>query len=314
MTSRLAVMAHFDPDGAIAPHALRHIEALRAIADHVVVVSTANLTKSARELLSRHATLIERPNYGYDFLSYRVGLAEGGEIGLFDEVVLCNDTFVGPLRPYPQIFAEMDARPVDFWGLTQNRRIAPHVQSFFVVFRPWVVASKAFTRFWADMIPLSDRKQVIHRYEVGMSARLLEVGFVAGSYFDESAEDEKLARRRMQWWAVHRPPGLTRRALRDGTIQRRAAESWNPTIALADQALPDGRLPFVKMDTLRYDPYNLGADSFLRRCEQTFPQQFAGVREFLDRTSSRYVRRAGEELLDTPLTFRPLSLAVRYAR
>ena len=51
------------------------------------------------------------------------------------------------------MFEAMADRPVDFWGLTSSRRMHPHVQSFFVAFRPWLVESQAFARFWHDMSP-----------------------------------------------------------------------------------------------------------------------------------------------------------------
>lgn len=313
MAGRLVVMAHFDYEGEVAPHARRHIEAWNGMADRLIVVSTASLTEESRAWLSDRVELIERHNYGYDFVSYQVGLAQAGDLAEYDEVVICNDSFVGPLRPYRRIFADMDDVQVDFWGFTSSNRNAPHVQSFFVVFRSWVVRSQAFSRFWSEMTPLPDRKQVIHRYEVGMSTGLVAAGFVGGSYFKETPEDEVVARRRVRWWAVHRPPGL-RRGLRNGLFQTRAAEWWNPGSALADRALDDGRLPFVKIDTLRYDPHALDADGLLRRCENAYPDQFEGVRAYLERTASHYPRRAQEELLSTPWMLRPVSRLVEYGR
>lgn len=312
MTSRLVVMAHYDVEGELAPHVRRHIEAWDGMADRLIVVTTAVLTEASRAWLSERAALIERHNHGYDFLSYQVGLADAGDLTAFDEIVICNDSFIGPLRPYASIFADMESTPVDFWGLTLSHRVAPHVQSFFVVFRSWVVSSQSFYRFWSEMVPVSERKQVIRRYEVGMSTSLTEAGFVAGSYFRESAVDEAVARRRMRWWAAHRPPGIRLRNVRNGVLRTRATERWNPAIALADRALPSGRLPFVKLDTLRYDPYGLDADRLLRECEEAFPEMFDGVREHLERTAGHYRVREEEELLPTPRALRPLSPAVRY--
>jgi len=314
MASRLVVMAHFDYEGEVAPHVRRHIEAWEGMADRLIVVSTASLTEESRTWLRDRVDLVERDNYGYDFVSYQVGLVEAGDLAAYDEVVICNDSFVGPLRPYARIFAAMEGTEVDFWGLTASRRNAPHVQSFFVVFRSWVARSKAFTRFWSELTPLPDRKQVIHRYEVGMSTGLVDAGFVGGSYFNETPADKVVARRRVQWWAAHRPPGLGLGSLQDGLFRTRAAEWWNPGSALADRALPDGRLPFVKIDTLRYDPHGLDADALLRRCEKVFPQQFDGVRDYLNRTARHYPRRAQEDLLPTPWVLRPVGRLVEYGR
>lgn len=310
--SRLAVMAHYDPDGGIAPHTRRHVEALQRAFDVVVVVSTADLGCAEEAWFSERVTLVRRDNYGYDFLSYAGGLAAAGDLSGFEDVVVCNDSYVGPLRPYDEILAEMAGREVDFWGLSASRRVQPHVQSFFVCFRPWVVASQAFGEFWSRMTPLSDRRQVILRYEVGLSQVLADAGFRWGSYFEETGPERALARRRVAWWATRRVAlGPSRDSVR--TVRRRAAEDWNPAIALADTCLADGRIPYVKIDTLRYDPYGLGADRLLSACEQRFPEHFEGVRAWLEQTAHHYPPRPQEVLRPTPPLVRPFARTVRYA-
>ena len=147
-----------------------------------------------------------------------------------------------------------------------SRRIHPHLQSFFVVFRPWVVRSRTFRDFWSGMVPVSDRQVVIHRYEVGLTRALTAAGFTPGSYFEENARDRSAARRRMRWWAWLRLGGRLP-SLASRTLRARAAEAWNPTYALADQALDRVRMPFVKLDTLRFDPMGLDARALLERCE-----------------------------------------------
>ena len=136
-------MAHYDHRGGVGPHVRRQVESVAAAVDRLLVVSTAALTDESRAWLAERAELTERPNYGYDFTSYQVGLHRAGDLTAYDEVVICNDTYV-PVKPYTEIFAAMADAPVDFWGLTRTERIAPHVQSFFVAFRPWVVGSATF--------------------------------------------------------------------------------------------------------------------------------------------------------------------------
>jgi hypothetical protein len=297
--TRLAVMAHYDPEGAVRPHVRRQVEALAADVEDVVVVSTAELGDESRRWLSSRVRLIERANYGYDFYSY-------------DEVVVCNDSYVGPLRTYGRIFADMADRPADFWGLTATERVKPHLQSFFVAFRPWAVDSAAFRGFWADMEPLSDRKKVILRYEVGMSQVLYQAGFASAAYFTETDADRRLGRLRVRWWAARRA-GLPRSRAGLELLRKRANEAWNPASGMADRALDDGRLPYVKIDTLRYDPYGLDADRLLRLGEERMPALFDGVRRSLRDTDRFYPPRPAEVLRPVPLPLRPLAPAVRYS-
>ena len=305
-------MAHFDPEGGIAPHTRRQVEALAEDVEDVVVVTTAELRDDSRRWLRERARLVERPNYGYDFYSYKVGLETAGDLTSYAEVVVCNDSYVGPLRRYADIFAEMAPRAVDFWGFTATERVKPHIQSFFVTFRPWTVDSAAFRRFWGEMQPLSDRKQVIVQYEVGLSQTLYDAGFCSAPFFVESEADQRLARRRVQWWALHRDR-LPRSRAELAVLRKRAGQPWNPSAAMADRALDGGRLPYVKVDTLRFDPYGLDAAHLLDLCEERLPAAFAGVREFLAATASSYPPRPAEVLRPTPAPLRPLAAAVRYA-
>lgn len=310
--ARLAVMAHYDPEGAVRPHVRRQVEALAADIDDVVVVSTAELTEASRRWLSGRARLIERANYGYDFFSYKVGLDSAKDLTEYDEVIVCNDSYVGPMRSYARILADMAERPADFWGFTTTERVRPHVQSFFVAFRPWTVDSAAFRGFWSRMDPLSDRKQVILRYEVGMSQVLYQAGFESASYFVETEQDRRLARRRVRWWAAHRAP-LPRNRAELKQFRKRASEAWNPSSALADCALDEGRLPYVKIDTLRYDPYGLDAERLLRLCEERYPHEWDGVRASIEATARFYPPRPAEKLLPTPPALRLCERAVRYS-
>ena len=70
--------------------------------------------------------------------------------------------------------------------------------------------------------------------------------------------------------------------------------AYNPAIALADRFLLDEQLPLLKFDTLRFDPYGLGAANLLRKAEQAMPQVMSGVRDFLHDTRQDYAFRARE--------------------
>lgn len=304
-------MAHYDARGEVAPHVRRQVEALARSVDKLTVVTTAELTGESRTWLQKHAQLLERPNYGYDFFSYKIGL-DANDLSAFGEVTVCNDSYVGPLVPYEDIYSRMASRKVDFWGFTESHRFAPHIQSFFVTFRPWVVDSKAFRRFWTTMVPLSDRWEVIQAYELGLSRVLRDAGFVAGAYFEESPSDVRLARRRARWWVSRQSP-LPRSTAAIGLLRSRASVPWNPSAAFADKALENARLPFVKIDTLRYDPYGLDADRLLTLCERAYPHHFDGVRRWLEDTNGRAPVRWAEKLQPTR-TLKMLRPLVRYGR
>lgn len=304
----LVVMAHYDATGSVAPHVRRHVAALGEVADRLIVVSTAQFTdEAAKKDLESLCELTVRSNVGYDFFSYRAGLAQVEDLHTYDLVLICNDSYIGPVRPFTRILDEMAARPVDYWGLTLSDSPSPHVQSFFMGFRNWVVRSQAFTDFWRTMRPAEGRQDAIDRFELGFSATLASTGFRAGSYFEPTAADRALARRRMLWagWSnlADLPPGRRIRT----RMRLRLTDEWNPMAALADRVLDDGRLPVVKFDTLRYDPYRLGSGRLLRACERRYPEHFEGVRDYLEQTNAMYPDRRPKRRLpaEPPVALRP---------
>ncbi|QIG42339.1 hypothetical protein G5V58_05760 [Nocardioides anomalus] len=310
--ARLAVLAHFDPRGAVGPHVRRQAEALATAVDDLVVVSTAELTDAARTFLSSVGRLVERENTGYDFASYRAGL---GTLDLerYDEVTITNDSYVGPLVAARSVYARLAGREADFWGLTETDRVKHHVQSFFVTFRRSAIESEAFRRFWGELAVLDDRSQVIRQHEVGLSRRLYKAGLRSAAYYTETEVDRRTARRRVRWWALRRT-GLPKTRADVALLRKRGAVPWNPSTALADRALDGGRLPYVKIDVLRHDPYGLGAGRLLDLCEQELPEAFEGVRGFLADTARFYPTRPAEVLQPVPVVAQPLRRLVEYGR
>jgi len=264
-------MAHYDPDGLVAPHVRHNIEALCKVADRVVVVSTADLQPAEAQWLRSRVEVLD----------------------------------------YEEIFGAMDELLPDFWGLTRTDRVRPRLQSFFVCFHSWVVGSATFQCFWRDMVPLSDRRQVILRDEVGLSRALQDAKFNAGSFFRENDDDRRVARRRMAWRAAL-VTGQPNRRTRE-RYERMSQEPWNPCAGLADRALGEARLPFIKIDTLRFDPYGHGPARLLEAAERERPAAFAGVRDDFDRTANYYPPRSAEVLPSPSVPLRALRRTVRYA-
>jgi hypothetical protein len=280
----------------VAPHVQRYLAQLAEVADRLVVVSTAELTPAGRHSLERHGELLVRRNEGYDFLSWKTGLEHVGDWDSYDRVLICNDSVVGPFRPLADVLGSVDPRDVDFWGITESAEIAPHLQSWFVVFERPVLRSGILHGFWRAMRPESDRYWVIRRYEIGMSRLLLTAGFRMGSYYRPTPwERVKAARRYVRY--VRAAPGQRLPGPRDPW-------PWNPMTACWDAAL-DGRLPFAKIEVLRDDPYGVGADSMLAQLEAAQPDMMTDVRQYLDRTRTdyqllrpRHFSRGGRRALD----------------
>lgn len=306
MSSVLVVMAHFDVDARLRAHTLRSIENYAGYAERVVIVSTSGADAESIATLPKNVEFLTRDNFGYDFFSYKWGLDVVSDYADFSRVLIVNDSFVGPTVAIGDILESPQAEQSDLMGMTLSASHGEHAQSFFFTVNQQVAKSRAFRAFWKDMVPVSDRTKVISGYEVGLSKAIRQAGFRVGSYLRPTADEVDLARRRFRHQSqvrldLRRPDKLVGEVHVWDDAQ---LAKFNPAVALADRILMNDRLPLMKFDTLRYDPYELGAPDLLRMCEAAIPEQFAGVAQFLRETRLRYPFRKGET--NIPVTSRQL--------
>ena len=289
-------MAHFDVDRVLRAHTQRTIATYAADADRVVVISTSGADEASLEQLPTNVEFVTRQNFGYDFFSYKWGLDLVPEYPDFDHVVISNDSFIGPSVPLRDIVTSTQAQKYDLMGMTWSLNHGAHAQSFFLVAGRPVIRSKSFRSFWKDMEPVSDRTSVIRSYEVGLSRTVREAGFSLGGYFEPTQQEFELSRRRFR----HHSDVRLHITQRDRFLSEltdwsgKQTLNFNPAAAMADRFLLEDRLPLLKFDTLRYDPYELGADHLLATAETQKPELMHGVRAFLDETKHRYPFRHGE--------------------
>ncbi len=305
----LAILAHFDPDGLVAPHVLRHVDALAEVAARVIVVSSAELVDEARDAITSRAELVVRPNEGYDFASWQAGLRHLESWREAERVIIANDSVVGPLVPYSTIVSGVVEGGAPWWGITASRERATHLQSYLLGFERPALEHPAFADFWDGLALFEDRLDAVLQGEIGLSESLSAAGLEGRPFFAPSPADDRLARQRRARVEYLRrmtpipdpsappvpseeppvPYATTRlRAQRGAAPYLVAGTSYNPMNALWDRAF-DGQLPFVKLETLRDDPYLLDPyDTMLQELEEAFPREFDGVRDYLERISRTF--------------------------
>jgi rhamnosyltransferase len=197
---RLVVYVVYDPRGEVEDHVLHALGALREHADGIFAVVNGKLTEGGRARLERATDrILVRDNRGFDIGAQRDALlALSNEIEDFDEVILTNDTWFGPVRPFGPVFARMDAEPLDFWGLTDHTAtpgdgesgegaIPRHLQSFWLAARRSMFSSEEWRRYWEQMPIFDGYWDAVTGHELVFTEHFERAGFVSGVAFSEAA-------------------------------------------------------------------------------------------------------------------------------
>lgn len=252
MSRRLWVIAHFDSRGRVSAYVHTMLQAYRRAGGELMVVSTARLDANAEAALRGSAdTVLLRDNAGLDFASWRCGLALRDFARDYDEVIVANDSVFGPFADITPIVARLSDPSVHLLGLTFSHEVAPHLQSYFLGFNLRVFPRDLFESFWSEVEALTDKEDVIRRYEVGLSQRVLGAGIPLTAVFDMRKPPEPRAILRSWWRQVipERADWGTFRTLHGAQRSRQ----HNPTMYHWHEMLAAG-VPYVKVALLRDNP------------------------------------------------------------
>lgn len=199
--SRLGLFVFFDPQGIVDDYVLHLLRHLRPHFAKLVVISNGALNETAEARLTQYADrLFVRENSGLDAAAYKAGLVTycgWDEVEQYDEVVLLNDTFYGPIHSFDHMFAEMSGRELDFWGISAGYHapdgwnrvkygyIPDHIQTFFIAFKKHMVCSEAFHSYWNNYDDtLNDFVSVVSQNEVVLTRHFQDLGFRWEIYAD----------------------------------------------------------------------------------------------------------------------------------
>ena len=187
---RLIVYVVWDRRGDIESYVVHALAGLREHAVHILVVVNGELTDTGRARLEPVADeILLRENRGFDIWGHKHALDHlGARIDAFDELILMNDTWFGPVRPYGPVFARMDAGAADFWGMTDHAREEPnpftgkgvllyHLQSFWIAVRRRMFLSAQWREYWRDLPDMPGYFDAVLRHEAFFTAHFADAGF-----------------------------------------------------------------------------------------------------------------------------------------
>ena len=270
------LFAHYDPNDRLADHVLHYLNAIRRAGFAITVISTARLGEAERgKLAAIGADLMLRENVGLDFGSWAAGLASlrdaTGNLRIEGKLLLANDSVFGPLGDLREALEKLSCLPGDVHGMVESGEIAPHLQSWFLLFSPAAYRHPSFERTFGQDFTAMPKSEIIRNGEISLSANLREAGLTCAALASDP------------------PRGGVKRRIRSNPMQF----LWR---ALIER---DG-VPFLKIELLRDNPAEIASlTDWPRIVRARSPVLFSLIQRYLadqptrsSRSSSTPKRRA----------------------
>ncbi len=195
---RAIIYLVYDRDGIVDDYIPHKLERLRSHADYIFVVvngrlDDANLSK----LLAVADEVHQRENVGMDVGGYADALSVlSDRMGEFDELLLMNYTWFGPIGTFDDVFDRMNATAVDFWGMTVHGAENPHpitgegvmrahLQSHWIAVRSSLFLSDDWREYWATMPPITSYRTSILNHESRFTGHFADLGYQWAAAFPE---------------------------------------------------------------------------------------------------------------------------------
>jgi hypothetical protein len=154
------------------------LEIYEALGFSVVFISNApvKLGSAWEEARKRAALLIHRRNYGFDFGAWKdvLPIAQARWPGA-DEILLVNDSCLGPFRPLDLALYSMREAGPGMFGMQESLQGGTHLQSWFLLIRGQAAIADS-ARFFGDLKLSTSKWKTIQRGELKITRRMLEWG------------------------------------------------------------------------------------------------------------------------------------------
>lgn len=181
----------FESEARLQEYKLRFLQALSPLVDDVIVVINGQLHDDDIKSLENYGQVLTRDNKGYDTAAFREGIFAFGKDKLkdCDQLLLVNDTNIGPMRALSQVFQEMADKQLDFWGISFGEEqedvtkenpygyIPKHLQSYFLVIEKLMLNDDAFYEYWTHLTDTDSRDKAIGRHETRFTKYFADLGY-----------------------------------------------------------------------------------------------------------------------------------------
>jgi hypothetical protein len=167
----VALFVHYAASGRISEMVLRQLHLLAEDGFAVVFITMAKSIAEAdwRAVRDVAALVAQRRNFGRDFGAWHDLIGEARHRWpLADEIMLVNDSILGPIRCPRPVFAALREGGPGLFGLTESVQGGPHLQSYLLLARGRAAAGD-LARFLAAFRPSQSKWLVVQRGELRLA-------------------------------------------------------------------------------------------------------------------------------------------------
>jgi len=253
MIKNIAVVAHFDAEDILESNFVDLLSCLDQVVDLTFLVTTSDIDTSKIRGF-RNVITIKRPNIGYDFYSYRVGIQHALQYRELQNIILLNSSIVLlESRRFVDALHRMIVlgREFNVVGSTSSLQISWHLQSYFMLIGREVLFSDWFMTFVKSIVPQNTKMEIILKYEIGLSQAFVEHKIETTTIFAPS--EKQLASARSEWTKKQ----INMLGVADEEAVKHA-EQVNLTHFLAEPIAH--QLGYIKSELLRDNPHQVSLD------------------------------------------------------
>jgi lipopolysaccharide biosynthesis protein len=246
-TRSLALYLHWSPDGRISGMVRRQVRLWREAGFACVFITNSTPPEADWEAIAADSVLrIRRANVGRDFGAWRDAAAIALQrFGTPQELLLTNDSVLGPFLPLSPLVDAWRAGGDGFFGHTESLGGGAHLQSYALLGR----GEGAVAEMRGHLASLKDSRskwQLVQRGEIGLTQRMLRAGVPCWALFGQ----ERLA-------ACANPETRAHIAPRYSSAEAFARVPFNPCHHLWRELVEGMDYPYLKAELIRRNPLKL---------------------------------------------------------
>ena len=206
--NRLGLFLFFDSEGIVDDYVKYLLDDMNKNLSHLCIIVNGELLPESRKIFENYTDdILIRSNQGFDVGAWKDAMIQNfgfNKLEEYDEVILFNDSFFGPIYPFKEMFNDMDKKDLDFWGITVHgdapdpKNLCPYpyrpryLQLFFLVFRRNFVKSKEFQDYWQNLPYYENFNDVAYKHQAVFTKYFSDLGFKWAAYVDTGDLEESV--------------------------------------------------------------------------------------------------------------------------